>query len=366
MSATSTSDRVLVLGRGASGRAAAKRLEEQGFKVEFADDLRFVVASPGIPVKSELQLGCEILKSRGVKLMAVTGSKGKSSVVKLIADALNANGRKAAACGNYGIPVCEVGDCEWAVVEASSFQMETTNLPPGTFEAAAVLNLQEDHLDRHGCRETYHALKMRLAECSKVFISPFQIEKSAAPASLVSGYFDNRILRANGEKAISLMRVAGLSDAAIAQAFRDFVPLPHRMEKVGEFGGVRVIDDSKATSIAALCAGVEMAGDKIRLIAGGLPKGDDPRIANPLLTKRVEKVYIIGNSCEKFAEAWSGAADCEICRTLENAVAGAMREAKPGETVLLSPGAASFDQFRSFGERGDLFANLVKKEGQKK
>ena len=138
MSATSTSDRVLVLGRGASGRAAAKRLEEQGFKVEFADDLRFVVASPGIPVKSELQLGCEILKSRGVKLMAVTGSKGKSSVVKLIADALNANGKKAVACGNYGIPVCEVCDCEWAVVEASSFQMETTNLPPGTFEAAAV------------------------------------------------------------------------------------------------------------------------------------------------------------------------------------------------------------------------------------
>lgn len=361
MSATSTSDRVLVLGRGASGRAAAERLAEQGFRPEFADDVRFVVASPGIQVKSELQLGCEILKARGVRMLAVTGSKGKSSVVKLVADALSANGRKAVACGNYGLPVCAAGDCEWAVVEVSSFQLETTNLPPDTFEAAVVLNLQEDHLDRHGSVEVYHALKRRLASFARV--ASFG---GLGPSGLVSGYFDNEVLRENGEMAVFLMRVAGLDDAAIARAFAQFVPLPHRMQIVWESGGVRAIDDSKATSIAALCAAVRMAGGKLRLIAGGLEKGDDPRIAIPLLTKRVEKLYIIGSCAEKFAAAWSDAAECEISGDLATAVRSAMRDARPGETILLSPGAASFDQFGSFGERGDVFADLVKKEGQNK
>lgn len=356
--------RAVVLGRGASGRAAGEALAAQGYAVDFVEGCDLVVASPGIPVKSELQLGVELLRARGVRLLAVTGSKGKSSVVRLVADALARAGLRAVPCGNYGLPVSAVGECDWAVVEVSSFQLETTALPPDSFEAAAILNLQEDHLDRHGSVAVYHALKRRLLGMAR---RAFVCEGPEDADDLLAGsYFDNAVLRANGRIAAALLRAAGVADGTVREAFAAFAPLPHRMERVGVFGGVAYIDDSKATSLAALAAGVEMAGGPVRLIAGGLPKGDDPKSVLTPLTKRVKKVYLIGVSGETFASAWSGAVDCEVCGTMENAVAAAMREARPGETVLLSPGAASYDQFQSYGERGDVFARLVKKEGKER
>lgn len=364
--------RILVLGRGASGKAAAALAEADGAEVAFADGCDLVVASPGMHVMSELEFGCRRLKAQGARLLAVTGSKGKSSVVKAVADALTLAGRRAVPCGNFGLPVSELarqaGDEAdpaglWAVVEVSSFMLETTNLPPDTFEAAAILNLQEDHLDRHGCVEVYHALKRRLAQFAKQMVA---CDEGGAEAILSGSYFDNRVLRANGCCAVGLLRAAGLDDAAIARGLRSFVPLPHRFEAVGERNGVRYIDDSKATSIAALMAGVEMAGSRVRLIAGGKPKGDDPKIACELLTNRAKKVYLIGQGAELFHLAWKDAVDCEVCGTLERAVEAATREAVKGETVLLSPGAASFDQFKDFEQRGEHFATLVKKEGQKK
>ena len=415
----------------------------------------------GIPLKSELQLGCEELKRRGWKLLAVTGSKGKSSVVKMVADAINLAGGQAVACGNYGVPVCEVAwqdrrlrrtaaesprpQTSWAVVEVSSFMMETTELPSDMFEAATILNLQEDHLDRHGSIEVYHGLKRKLLGFAKTAVgdSVLRDKNVASPLDAVGdsvvrdkhvaspldaagdsvvrdknvaspldaglegtrhscrvasvsaegrdalkslraaepprpltalrgSYFDNPVLRGNGACAIGLMRAAGLDDEAATRAFEAFEPLPHRMNLIAEMDGVRYIDDSKATSLAALAAGVEMAASgpcspspvprpAIRLIAGGLPKGDDPKSVLPVLTKRVRKVYLIGQCAESFRSAWASSVDCEVCGTLERAVAAAMRDAGIGETVLLSPGTASFDQFKSFGERGDVFANLVKK-----
>ena len=364
---------MLVLGKGSSGKAAAALAESKGRQVEFADDVALVVASPGVRVMSELEYGCRELKRLGVKMLAVTGSKGKSSVVKLVADALNLAGFHATPCGNYGLPVSELAlslqhaapsTQQWAVVEVSSFMMETTNLPPGTFEAAAILNLQEDHLDRHGSVEVYHALKRRLVNFAKVGLAPG--DARCDTATVPKGcYFDNDVLRVNGAYAVALMRAAGLDDTVIGRAFREFKPLPHRFQTVAELDGVRYVDDSKATSVAALVAGVAMSGGKTRLIAGGLPKGDDPKTALPILTERVKKVYLIGQSAELFCSAWKDDVDCEVCETLDRAVGEAMREAEKGDTVLLSPGTASFDQFQSFGERGDVFASLVKKEGQK-
>ena len=368
------SRRALVLGRGASGEAAAAELRRRGLDVEFADDLALVVASPGVPVKSELQLGCEELKRRGWRLLAVTGSKGKSSVVKVVADALSLAGMKAMPCGNYGRPVCDLVGEEpgWAVVEVSSFQLETTQLAGDTFEASAVLNVQEEHLDRHGDISVYGALKHRLASMSKVCFEGWEAKSSAELegcacfagfGELTAGsYFDNDVLRSNGACAVALMRAAGLSDAQIRRSFESFEPLPHRFQLVAEIDGVRYVDDSKATSVAALVAGVSMCkGSSVRLIAGGLPKGDDPKNALPILTERGKKVYLMGQCAEVFCAAWSKAVDCKVCGTLERAVADAMRDAARGETVLLSPGAASFDQFSSFGERGEAFASLVKK-----
>ena len=374
MTSDSSRRRALVLGAGRSGEAAASELRRRGFDVEFADGLALVVASPGVPVRSELQLGCEELRRRGWRLLAVTGSKGKSSVVKVVSDALSLAGEKAVPCGNYGRPVCDLIGEEpgWAIVEVSSFQLETTALPGDTFEAAAVLNVQEEHLDRHGDMSVYLSLKRRLASMAKVCYAGWEaaprekLDSAACFAgfgALIAGsYFDNDILRANGAYAVALMRAAGLDDVQIRHGFETFEPLPHRFQLVAEIGGVRCVDDSKATSLAALAAGVAMCGaSPVRLIAGGLPKGDDPKIAVPILTERVKKVYLIGQSAEVFSESWSGAVDCEVCGALDRAVESAMRDAARGETVLLSPGAASFDQFANFGERGEVFAELVKK-----
>ena len=431
----------LVVGYGRSGKAAEALLKAQGAKTAvLADDTRdkigedafdFAVVSPGIalthpwiveakrrgiPLKSELQLGCEELKRRGWKLLAVTGSKGKSSVVNVVAGAIGLEGRRAVACGNYGVPVCEValdqsGDqavkqssnSPWAVVEVSSFMMETTELPADTFEAAAILNLQEDHLDRHGSVEVYHGLKRKLLTMAKLRfdLSPYPDFEALCKAFLDDdvrdflggSYFDNDVLAPNGVAALTLMLQAAKVDRRTARrAFDEFAPLPHRMNLVAEIGGVRYVDDSKATSISALIAGVKMcradafrrapnrlraicaglgrsrceqkpsSAPFVRLVAGGLPKGDDPKAALATLTERVKKVYLIGQGAEAFFSAWKGAVDCVICRTMDKAVEQAKREAEKGETVLLSPGTASFDQFKSYGERGDVFAQLVKKE----
>ncbi len=381
--------KVLVLGKGVSGTAAAKVAAAKGGAVDFADGYGLVVASPGVRVMSELEYGCRELARLGVKMLAVTGSKGKSSVVKLVADALTLAGHRAVPCGNYGLPVSEVAMTdpppEWAVVEVSSFMLETTNLPPGTFEAAALLNLQEDHIDRHGSVEVYHSLKRRLMSMTRprcaFDMTEFDARRIAesvvkdGPDELFAGsYFDNPVLSRNALAATLLLASAGVDSKAISRAFLAFEPLPHRMQNVAEIDGVRYIDDSKATSIAALAAGVRMAPmsgmfssvRNVRLIAGGLPKGDDPKNAVPILTKRGKKVYLIGRCAEEFRSAWSGSSDCEVCGTMERAVEAAMREAEKGDVVLLSPGAASYDQFKSFGERGEVFASLVKKEGQKR
>ena len=449
----------IVLGNGRSGKAASELLRREGWHVHVlnGDDTwpdgiwNLCVTSPGIPLDhrwqelarnsgvriiSELQLGAERFRKMGGRMLAVTGSKGKSSVVKLVAEALG-----GIPCGNYGKPLCEVvldfmgtdpsnnvgnvgtgpkksAKNPIAVVEVSSFQMETTDLPSDTFDAAAILNLQEDHLDRHGSVAIYHALKRKLLDFatvkilgtdpsraegivggivgtdpSEMGINPNKSEKNNNDCNLFKGsYFDNPILKSNGMCAVALMRAYGLDDDAIREAFRRFVALPHRMQFVGEFDGVTWIDDSKATSISALIAGVTMAISsfngksfnfststegsvpiatsiastassegsvpRVRLIAGGLAKGDDPAMARECLAKGVAKVYLIGQCATAFAEAWKDIVLCEVCGTMDVAVAEAKNDSREGDCVLLSPGAASFDQFKSYGERGDRFAYL--------
>ena len=378
----------LVFGAGKSGAAAAALLRRDGAEVRVLDgddaypggvwDL--AVTSPGVPlthpwqvaaravgvpVISELELGARHFAG---KMLAVTGSKGKSSVVKLVADGLNAAGVTAVACGNYGTPLCDVALMEpqpaWAVVEVSSFQMETTH--PEHFHpvAAAILNLQEDHLDRHGSVEAYHALKRKMLEGAARAVAAAR----AWDDCLAGSYFDNDVLRPNGEVAAALMDAAGLPRDAIARAFANFVPLAHRMQKVAEIKGISYIDDSKATSLAALAAGVRMAQGgraepSVRLIAGGLAKGDSPNSVIPYLRSGVKKVYLIGRCADQLFEAWRETVPCEICGTLGRAVERSRRDARAGEVVLLSPGAASFDQFNSYGARGDAFASFVRAEG---
>ena len=174
-------------------------------------------------------------------------------------------------------------------------------------------------------------------------------------------WFDNPVLGLAAAAGVAALRAAGLSDAQIEQGLADFQPLPHRVQFLGESKrGVRYVDDSKATSLAATAAALRMVRAPVRLIAGGLLKENDLETIKELLTQRTKKVYLIGRCSAQMFQAWSTSVLCEECGTLERAVAAAAREAQTGETVLLSPGTASFDQFTSYRERGERFTAQVR------
>ncbi len=419
--------RAVVFGAGRSGVAAQKLLEAAGAEVCVLDgeaqfpeyDVDLAVVSPGIPdghpwlekcavrkipVISELELGFWFWRGR---ILAVTGSKGKSSVVKLCADALAEAGDTAAPCGNYGTPLCEVAmlspQPHWAVVEASSFQLlHARGFRP---DISVLLNLQADHLDRHGTIENYAVAKFgifsRFCDAGDLAVCEASAYKRAvalgAPGALRLGrgremelaqrvgemlvfgktpaempgaevargsYFANAVLEPAAVAAAVALAGAGLDGGEIALAFGRFVPLPHRMQVVAEKDGVAYVDNSKATSLAALEASLEMASGPVRLVAGGRVKEDDFCIVKKTLAKYAKKVYLIGECAQRFFEAWHDVVDCEICGTVDAAVAAARREAARGEVVLLAPGCASFDQFKGYAERGDRFAACVRTELQ--
>lgn len=436
---SSAASRVLVVGLGASGEAAARLLRAEGRDVVVADagaspalqgradvlraqgmDVHLnawaapdgpfdeVVASPGIapgspllrpwiergiPVVSELELGWSRRPS-GCRVAAVTGTNGKSTAVKLLAEALVRAGRRAVIGGNYGPPACrvvrELKSGDWLVLEVSSFQLETVRaFRP---DIGILLNLQPNHLDRHETMEAYAAAKARLWACTTpedVQIAPrtefarwrnlaagrgrwitFGPEEAAdyqcregiiraggRPAADLRGtYFDNSILSCAAAAVAAALGAAGAPGTALEQAARAFQPLPHRLQTVAVRRGVRYVDDSKATTVAAMMAGVSMSGPRVRLIAGGRAKESDFARAKDVLAANVAKVYLIGEAAEAMRDAWNDAAPCRMCGTLAAAVEAAGGEAQPGEVVLLSPACASFDQFRNFEERGDCFA----------
>lgn len=410
---------VSVVDQGDEAKQAARvrRLREAGCSVTFGEAFPegafdLCVASPafplahpwlkacgerGIPVVSELELGAWFWRGG---ILAVTGSKGKSSLVKLCADTLNASGVTASPAGNYGIPLCQLvlekPDLQWAVVEVSSFQMEhTERFSPAI---AVLLNLQADHLDRHSGMEEYKSLKIKLFREMKpgaLALLPegfddegrvprtCEIRRFGETAAadwryadhavtgmergeprridVAGGWFDNPILGLAAAAAGAALARVGLSDGQIAAGCAGFQPLKHRMQVVGESEkGVLYVDDSKATSLSALSAALRMSKRPVRLIAGGLLKENDLENVKDLLTRTTKKVYLIGRCSGVLYQAWSGTVPCECCGTLERAVDRAVQDALPGETVLLSPGTASFDQFTGYGERGDRFSARVR------
>jgi UDP-N-acetylmuramoylalanine--D-glutamate ligase len=348
----------------------------------------------GIPLLAELEFGWSRFRGR---TLAVTGSNGKSTCVKWLAEALQAAGLRAAPAGNYGPPAARVvraqPDLDWLVLEVSTFQLETCRaFRP---DIGILLNIFPNHLDRHGEMATYAALKARLfantqrADCCLVpppllesvrrqsggagRWETFGLDAAAtwqyregriwhagqAVADLRGTRFDNPILGQAGAAVVAALSAAGPGPGAAEQAARAFEPLPHRMQPVAERGGVHFVNDSKATNLTALAAALTMTGGRVRLIAGGLLKEKDLGSVKDLLAQKVETVYLIGRAAPAMAEAWSGVVPCRSCGTLPVAVEQAAADAREGETVLLSPACASFDQFTSFEERGNLFAELV-------
>lgn len=354
--------------------------------------------SRGVPMVSELELGAAYWCG---KILAVTGSKGKSSLVKLCADICNRAGKSASPAGNYGVPLCclvlERPDLEWAVVEVSSFQMEHTAV--FNPDIAVLLNVQPDHLDRHADMEEYRALKL------KMFAGMFPGTLALLPDGLgvdnirlpdgvearrfggalcrdwsfadgaVAGmdagrhvrvklgrsWFNNEVLGLAAAAGVAALSRVGVAAKLIEEGLEAFEPLPHRLQELGrDQRGVCYIDDSKATSLTALAAALRTVKKPVRLIAGGLLKEKEPEKVKELLTQTTKKVYLIGECAEELFRAWESGVPCVVCGALDRAVSLAVRESDAGDTVLLSPGTASFDQFKSYRERGERFTELVR------
>ena len=444
--------RVLVVGLGKSGVASALFLEKQGARVSVSDarseeQLRFeipvlldhgirvetgehgertfreqdlIVVSPGVPVDipqlvrvrgrgitviGEVELAARFLKGR---IVAVTGSNGKTTTTALTGAILAAGGRKTLVGGNIGTPaitfVEHAADDTWIVLEVSSFQLETID----TFhpKIAAVLNVTPDHLDRHYTFEKYVAAKARVFENQvpdDLAVVNYDSESSVAMAArskapvywfsrlkeVGRGAFttNERIFWRDGDKEREIMllseislkgthnvanvlagvcigMLAGIDAADVRRAIGEFRAVEHRLEYVATIRGVEYYNDSKATNVDATIKALQSFPGRIHLILGGKDKGSDYTLLNPLLPERVKRIYTIGAAAAKI-EAEVRGTEVVGLATLEAAVRRASESATPGDVVLLAPACASFDQFDSFEHRGRVFKDLVRQLGTK-
>ena len=385
----------IVYGAARSGRSSAERLREAGEEVvvvdrtlgneddlSLLDGARLLVKSPGvpgelplvaaarergIPVWSEVELGFTLLP--GARFVGVTGTNGKTTTAELLGEIFRAAGRDVAVAGNVGTPLTSVRAADWVVCELSSFQLEDVH----TFacDVAVLLNLEPDHLDRHRTFEAYRDAKLRIFERARAAVVPqgFTLGNSYRPVTVATFTAGDALPaeprirgphnRENAAAATAAARAAGLGDEAIAAGLRSFPGVPHRLEQVGERDGVRYVNDSKATNVAAASRALAAYADEpVHLILGGSLKGEDFAPLAAAVGPNVRSVHLIGEAAGQLAEAFAGRkifADGD----LEHAVAHAARLAERGDVVLLSPACASYDQFENYERRGDRFRELV-------
>ncbi|MDX6690132.1 MAG: UDP-N-acetylmuramoylalanine--D-glutamate ligase [Solirubrobacteraceae bacterium] len=361
------------------------------------DGVRAVVKSPGVPreaavitaargrgvpVLGELELGWRLLG--GHEFITVTGTNGKTTTVQLLGHIHREAGLAVEVAGNVGSALTgSVGKLAAGTVvvcEASSFQLEdAVDFAP---EGAVLLNLEADHLDRHGTFEDYAGAKLR------VFARQGNDDVAVAPADLEvddlggcarrvpfgpggelddrSGYlwWDEQPLiahdeirlrgahnRANAAAAAAIALARGIDRDAVRAGLRTFAGVEHRLEEVATAGGVLYVNDSKATNVASTLVALESFDAPVHLILGGIGKGQD---FSPL-RGRAHRVYLIGESAERLEHEVGG----ERCGSLDTALGRARAAALPGDVVLLSPACASFDQFADYEERGRAFKALV-------
>ena len=383
--------KAVVYGLARSGAAAATALGRMGVEVvrvdatlgnegELAqlDGVDVVVKNPGvpgerpivvearrrgIPVWAEVELGYRLLRPR--PFIGVTGTKGKTTTSELLGAMLRADGRAVVVAGNVGRPLTAVEAREdaWIVCELSSFQLEDVH--ELSLEVAVLLNLESDHLDRHGTLERYREAKLRIFERARDRIVPRGLglegtEFTADDPLPAEPVIPGRHNRANAAAAVAAARAVGVGDEALVEALRAFRGVPHRLELVREHRGVRWVNDSIATNTFAVRQGVRAFDAPIRLILGGRAKGESFEPLARDLPDTVRSIYLIGEAAEELAATLADAGRAyEEVGTLERAVDTAAREAGDGDVVLLSPACASYDQFRDFEERGEEFRRLV-------
>ena len=411
--------RVLVVGLARSGKAAAEallregagvvaydrdesleadaelgRLRGLGVELHLGDEedtllqgTDLLVKSPGvpgetrlvagartraIPVWSEIELGARLLPN---PLLGVTGTNGKTTTSELLGAMFRAAEQPAEVAGNIGRPltslVGSVPQDRWIVCELSSFQLEDVELLRPRI--GVLLNLEPDHLDRHGTFEWYVDTKLRMFEQQTeddVAVLPRGFGEVPGGAVRVEFQWDDPLPaepripgphnRENAAAATAAARAAGIGDDAIAEALRTFAGVPHRIELVRELDGVRYVNDSKATNAAAARRALASFPDAaLHVILGGRGKAE-PYGELAASFKPGDRAYLIGEAVYELSEALSAAGVPNLdAGDLEAALAAASRTAAPGDVVLLSPACASFDQFEDFEARGDEFRRLV-------
>ena len=327
----------------------------------------------GVPVWSEVELGARLLP--GNPILGVTGTNGKTTTTELLGAIFRAAGRPVEVAGNVGRPLTAVdpdSDDAWIVCELSSFQLEDVHeLHP---RIAVLLNLEPDHLDRHGTFEAYGEAKLRIFEnqgADDVAVVPRgfgaipgaarRIEFAGADELPAEPGIPGAHNRENAAAATAAARAAGIPDDAIARALREFPGVPHRLELVAEANGVRFVNDSKATNVAAALRSLATyAGEPLHVILGGSLKGEDFGPLARAIPSTVRSIHLIGEASDELDAALSAAGHAaERNETLTAAVAAAWSQAEPGDVILLAPACASFDQYRDFEERGDHFRALA-------
>ena len=418
----------LVVGLARSGAAAARMLREhgevmgcdygappgaeglEGVDVRLRSDgldllprARTLVKSPGVPqqapvvvaareqgieVVGELELAWRLLPN---EFIAVTGTNGKTTTVELLGAIHRQAGVPVEVAGNVGTPLSSLAgrvDPDATVVcEASSFQLEDSSaFSP---ECAVLLNVTEDHLDRHGSFEAYLAAKLRLFENQDeddVAVLPASFAGQQGRAATVRfGGPDADLADRDGElwwqgvrmmsareiklrgphnlenamAAAAAVLSRGVEQLAVCDALGSFEGVPHRLEEVAERDGVLFVNDSKATNVASALVGIEAFEGGVRLIAGGSLKGGGFKGLRDAVASRCRGAYLIGEAAEQLAVDLAGTVPLHRSGDLEHAVQEATAAAQPGEVVLLSPACASYDQFRNFEERGDRFRELA-------
>jgi UDP-N-acetylmuramoylalanine--D-glutamate ligase len=386
---------VEVLGVDRNEALDAGRLAAAGVEVilgtdnpELLDGVDLLVKSPGVPTEaplvvaarergitvwSEVELGSRLL---GNPLVGVTGTNGKTTTSELLGAIFRAAGEEVAVAGNVGRPLTgldgALGENAWIVCELSSFQLEDIDVFRP--HIAVLLNLTPDHLDRHASFEDYREAKLRIFENQRTddfAVVPRGFPAIPGAATRIEFSFDDPLPaepsipgdhnRENAAAATAVARAAGIRDDAIAEALSTFAGVPHRLELVREIGGVRFVNDSKATNPDAAERALSAYPPGIRLILGGSRKGIPFRsLAERASAAGVARAYLIGESADEIAEALASVGvRFTDSQDLASAVRDAYADAEPGDVVLLSPACASYDQFRDFEERGDQFRELV-------
>jgi UDP-N-acetylmuramoylalanine--D-glutamate ligase len=289
------------------------------------------------------------------KVVGITGTNGKSTTTALIHHILQTAGVPTTMGGNIGLPILAqdpLSEGGVYVLELSSYQIDLTQSLD--CDVAVLLNITPDHLDRYDSFEAYAASKERLlAMSSGAIVRGRDVGLDQSHWPTLQGPHNAQ----NAAAAIETCEILGVGAGEIEEGLRTYPGLPHRMERVRERDGVAFVNDSKATNPTATAPALA-AFDRIRWICGGQAKTGNLDECAPFFD-HVRKAYTIGEAGELFASLLSPHMAVSQCETLERAVGEAAAEAEAGDTVLLSPASASFDQFRDFEQRGDRFKELV-------